>query len=132
MSETSSTSRDGNDVNDVTGAKEADDVKGANAVNGGNATNAVNTFTPEQARMLAGGAKTGAPPAKPWDEFDPEAPPKFPFTLRFNNYDKAIAHYVAGLHQSSLQKTIIKLLREAARRDIAEREKPKKRAAGHR
>jgi len=91
--------------------------------NDGNDENAVNRITSEGARAFAQDSKQkGAGPKRPWDKFDPKGKPEHRFTLRLNDYDRAIAHYVAGMRAASIQSALISLLREAAKRDIANRE----------
>ena len=89
-----------------------------------------NTFNAIKAREFARGAKTGAPLRRPWDEYDPAEKPdaKRPFSLRLNRHDKAIVRQLAAWRETSLQQAVVAVLREAALREIAERERPKKKA----
>jgi hypothetical protein len=104
------------DSNDVSGGS---DSEGGNDVNDGR-----NLMTNELAQQLARGAKTqGVGPARPWDKCDPNAKPEHRFTFRLNDYDRAIAHFVAGMRGTSVQQALVLLLRQAALRDIAKKEK---------
>lgn len=95
-----------------------------------------NSMTSEMARTFAGGAKSGGDLVvrRPWDDYDPKAKPdpKRPFSLRLNEYDKAIARQLATWRQTSMQQAIVDVLREAALREIKaeERRQPRKRKAG--
>ena len=105
--------------------RDSSDSSGGNDSNDSNDSNDVtrNRMTPELARQLARGAKQqGVEARRPWDGFDRDATPEHRFTLRFNDYDRAIAHYVAGMRGTSVQKALVELLREVAMADIAKRE----------
>ncbi len=91
-----------------------------------------NTFDASKARLFASGAKTGGTnvDVRPWDRFDPKAKPdpKKPFSIRLNDYDRAMVKQLATWRDTSVQQVISKMIRDTTESEI-EKEKRKPRAA---
>lgn len=73
------------------------------------------TEEPEGLKAFAAGATVRSvnKPEKPWEAFDPDAPPTKGMNLRLNEYELALLRFVAAEEDRSAQKTLRRLVLEA-------------------